>query len=185
MKTWTILAAGIILFSGCSMFSNGRIEDAAWYHMRLADSLEQRMAYREATLHYESVAVEYPLSTAYPVAVRRVAQLYASEFNEARNDSTALRWFTLCLGLPLKKSERENVQTFISLLRRTRTLREDLARRSAAVDSLTTLSRRQTGTIGADARRLQELETELVQAQKELTKMRDIDLRLSKNRGRK
>lgn len=185
MRPLILLAAAAACIAGCSMFSGGRIEDAAWYHMRLADSLEQRMAFREAALHYQSVAEEYPLSTAYPAAVRRTGFLYASEFNEARNDSTALHWLNVCLSLPLKKADRENIQVFVSFLQRIRALRDGLARRTATVDSLALVSKRQTGTIGAESRRLQELEAELIQAQKELRKMRDIDLRLSKNRGRK
>ena len=185
MRRLLFLAAAAALAAGCSLFQGGTIENAAGYHMRLADSLEQRKAFREAVRHYESVAEQYPRSASYPAAVRRIALLYAGELYDPRADSIALHWFTVYLRLPLRKAEQENAQTFLSLLRRTQTLRDDLTRRTATVDSLTLASRRQAGTISAEFRRLQEVEAELRQAQRELTKMRDIDLRLSKDRGRK
>jgi len=148
----------------------------------MADSLEQEMALQGAAEHYALVATEFPQTSAYPVAVRKAAMLYASEFNPARNDSLALRWFTACLGLPLKKPERENVQTFIALLQRVRVLQVEVTRRTASADSLASITRRQAGTVSTDQRRIQELEAELQQTQKELKRMKEIDLRLSKSR---
>jgi hypothetical protein len=185
MKQFLATALAALLVAGCSIFGGSRIESASWYHMRLADSLEQRKSFREAARHYESVAELYPQSTAYPAAVRRVALLYASDFNESRNDSIALYWLAIYVGMPIKKAEREDVQTVISLLRRTKALRDDLAHRTALADSLMLVNRRQASIIGSESRRLQDLEAELAQTQKELTKIRDIDLRLSKSRERK
>jgi hypothetical protein len=185
MRRLLLVAAAAALASGCSLFQGNRIEDAAAYHLRLADSLEHRKEYREAIRHYESVTGQYARSASYPAAVRRLALVYAGEFNNAHADSVALYWFGVYVRMPLKKFEQENVHAFVSLLRRSQVLRDDLARRAAAVDSLSLTSRRQAGAIGADARRLQEVTEELLQTQKELAKMRDIDLRISKNRGRK
>jgi hypothetical protein len=176
----------LILFAmcigGCTGSGESRTSELVNYHMRLADSLEQEMAYQPAAEHYSVVATEFPQSIAYPTAVRRAAFLYASEFNPARNDSLALRWFTACLRLPLKRSERENIQTFVDLLQRIQSLRTDLRRRTASADSLSGVLRRHTSTATIDARRIQELETELQQVQTELKRMKEIDVRLSKSR---
>jgi len=185
MKRLLLVAAAAVLAAGCALFQGNRIEDAAAYHMRLADSLEYRKEYREAIRHYESVTEQYARSASYPAAVRRLALLYAGEFSDARADSVSQYWFGVYMRMPLKRPEQEIVRVFLSLLRRSQTLRDDLARRTAAVDSLTLTSRRQAGTISADARRLQDVQEDLIQTQKELAKMRDIDLRISKNRERK
>jgi len=185
MKWALFVLSAAAMAAGCAGVDGSRSDDAVAYHMRMADSLEQEMALRGAAEHYAAVAEGYPQSGAYPVAVRKAAILYSSEFNEARNDSLALHWFTAYLGLPLKKAERENVQTFVSLLQRTRTLREELNRRTMMADSLGALARRQAGTLNADTRRIQDLEAELQKAEGELKKIKDIDLRLSRSRGRK
>ena len=150
--------------------------------MHLADSLEQVMAIQPAAEHYAFVATEFPQSSVYPVAIRKAALLYASEFNPARHDSLSLRWFTACLALPMKRADRENVQTFVALLQRVRVLQEEVNRRSASFDSLNSMFRRQAGALSTDTRRIQELEADLQQSQKELKRMKEIDLRLSKSR---
>ena len=167
---------------GCVVSGESRTSELVNYHMRMADSLEQEMAYQPAAEHYAVVATEFPQSSAYPTAIRRAAFLYASEFNPARNDSLALRWFAACLRLPMKRADRENVQTYVALLQRIRTLQFDLSRRTATADSIAGVLRRQTSTTTIDARRIQELETELQQVQNELKRMKEIDLRLSKSR---
>ncbi|MEW6509721.1 MAG: hypothetical protein AB1428_02045 [Bacteroidota bacterium] len=185
MNRWI---AGVLLVSvlaGCGGTEGSRTANLVNYHMRLADSLEQEMALKGAAEHYVVVATEFPQSTAFPVAARKAALLYASEFNPARNDSLALYWFTACLNLPMKKADREHFQMFVSLLRRVRTLQESLARKTASVDSLTTLAKRQSGTIMTDMRRLQDLEADLQQVQQELKRMKEIDVKLSKSRTRK
>ncbi len=182
MKTLIPMMTIGLFLAGCAGTFESRTADLVTYHMRMADSLEQEMALKPAAEHYALVATEFPQTTAYPIAVRKAAMLYASEFNPARNDSLALRWFTACLGLPLKKTDRENIQTFIALLQRVRILQEEVTRRIASADSLTSIARRQTGTVATDLRRIQDLEAELQQTQKELKRMKEIDLRLSKSR---
>lgn len=182
MKTCVLLMAIGLLLAGCAGSFESRTADLVTYHMRMADSLEQVMALQGAAEHYALVATEFPQTSAYPVAVRKSAMLYASEFNPARNDSLALRWFTACLALPLKKTDRENFQTFIALLQRVRVLQEEVTRRTATTDSLASVARRQAGSVATDLRRIQDLEAELQQTQKELKRMKEIDLRLSKSR---
>lgn len=182
MKTLVSLITVALFIAGCAGSFESRTADLISYHMRMADSLEQEMALQGAAEHYALVATEFPQTSAYPIAIRKAAMLYASEFNPARNDSLALRWFTACLGLPLKKSDRENVQTFMALLQRVRVLQEEVTRRTASSDSLTSVARRQAGAVATDLRRIQELEAELQQTQKELKRMKEIDLRLSKSR---
>jgi hypothetical protein len=64
-------------------------------------------------------------------------------------------------------------------------LREELARKTDVADSLGVASRRQGTALSSDARRIQELEGALQQAQGELKKIKEIDLGLSRNRVRK
>jgi hypothetical protein len=183
-----IKAAPVILFAthliiGCSGLDESRTPTGlSAFHMRVADSLERRMELRQAAAHYSFVAEEYPQSPAYPLAVRKAALLYASENNPGRNDSIALRWFAAYLDLPLRKPEREDVQTSLSLLRQIRILRGELLRRASAVDSIMVASRKQGTLLN---RRIQDLEAELTQVQAELNKLKEIDLRLSKSRIRK
>jgi hypothetical protein len=185
MKALLWVACAAVLAAGCADTATRRMDEAVAYHLRMADSLEQEMALREAAHHYAAIADEYPQSSAYPTAVKKAALLYANEFNDARNDSLALRWFTAYLDLPLKKPERENVQAFISLFHRMKGLHEELARKTDVADSLGVASRRQGTALSSDARRIQELEGALQQAQGELKKIKEIDLGLSRNRVRK
>lgn len=182
MKILSPLIVVAAFIAGCAGSFESRTADLVSYHMRLADSLEQEMAFQGAAEHYALVATEFPHSSAYAVAIRKAALLYASEFNPARNDSIALHWFTACLGLPLKKADRENVQTFITLLQRLRALHDEVARRAASTDSLISIVRRQAGTVATETRRIQDLEAELLQTQNELKRMKEIDLRLFKSR---
>jgi hypothetical protein len=185
MRVALAIALASAVLSGCLASPDTWGSGAVAYHMRMADSLEEAMSLQLAAAHYAAVAEEYPLSAAYPYAVRKAALLYANEFNPARNDTLALHWFKIYLGLSLRKAERENVQATASLLQRVVNARERLARLTRQADSLTVVSRAQAGTLGADARRIQALESELEQAQRELQRMKEIDLQLSKSRGRR
>lgn len=181
IASFTLFATLIVI--GCSGLDESITPTGlAAFHMRVADSLERRMELRQAAAHYSFVAEEYPQSPAYPLAVRKAALLYASENNPVRNDSIALRWFTAYLDLPLRKPEREDVQTSLSLLRQIRSLRGELLRRGTSADSVTVATRKQGMLLN---RRIQDLEAELTQAQAELKKLKEIDLRLSKSRVRK
>ena len=180
-----LLASGLVV-SGC-LTSGGDwgSEGLAWYHMHIADSLEQVSAFQPAAQQYLAVAEDYPQSSYYPVAVRKAALLYASDYNSARSDSIALRWLNVYLSFSLSRAERENVQAFVSVVQRLRVLHEEIFRQNAVLDSLASVSKRQASTLIGDAHRLQELELEVQQAQGELKKIKEFDLRLSKSRVRK
>jgi hypothetical protein len=187
MKPIGLVAVAAIIVAGCAGAGGNRnTTPAVAYRMYLADSLEQVMAIRQAADQYAIIAREHPRSSAYPRAVRKAAMLYASEYNTARSDSLSLYWFTAYLALPLKKSERDEVQTYVTLLQRIKTIRDELNRRVIVADSLIAVTKKQAGTMTADMRRrIAELEASVNEAQTELRKMKDIDLRLSKSRSRK
>ena len=181
-----IVMVFVLLAAGCSTLPDSRdAESQAAYHMRLAETLERASLLREATHEYTIVAEQYPSSTSYPAAVRKAAFLSMNRWNPAINDSVSLHWFNVYLGLPLKRQDREGARTYVYLLERIRLLREDITRQSAVVDSLSSAAKRQTFSLSSQTRLIQDLETELQQANDELKKLKEIDVRLSKTRGKK
>jgi hypothetical protein len=183
-RLWVFIAAGLTL-SGCGLFPEGRgPEAAAERRMRIADSLEQEGLFHGAATEYATVAEEFPQSSYYPSAVRRAALMYSISPYSARNDSSAYRWYIAYLSLPMKKPERENVRVTVEFLHRILLLHAQIAQIYTASDSLSVLAKRQSASLNADLHRLQELELELQNAQAELRKIKEIDLRLSKSRVR-
>lgn len=181
---WTLVAVGMTL-SGCGLFTAERsAEPEAAYRMWLADSLEQEGMFQRAATHYAAVAAKFPQSSFYPSAVRRAALMYSISPFSPRNDSAAYRWYVAYLSLPMKKPERENVRVSTELLHRALRLHAQIAQISAAADSLTVLTKRQSASLNADTHRMQALDLELQRAQAELKKIKEIDLRLSKSRIR-
>lgn len=181
---WTLVAAGMTL-SGCGLFTAEKFpETGAAYRVWIADSLEQEGMFQSAATQYAKVAEEFPRSSFYPSAVRRAALLYSISPFTARNDSAAYRWYVAYLSLPMKKPERENVRVSTELLFRILRLHAQIQQISAAGDSLTVLTKRQLASLNADSHRMQELELQLQNAQAELSKIKEIDLRLSKSRIR-
>jgi hypothetical protein len=181
---WTLVAAAVTL-SGCGLFTAETVPDSgAAYRMWIADSLEQQGMFQSAATQYATVAEQFPQSSFYPSAVRRAALMYSISPFSARNDSAAYRWYIAYLSLPLKKPERENVRVSTELLYRILRLHAQIEQISATSDSLTVLTKRQSASLNADSHRMQELELQLQQAQAELRKIKEIDLRLSKSRVR-
>lgn len=185
MKTSVILFLAVGL-AGCSPLGSMRSpESVAVALFNRADSLEQQLAIRSAAETYGTIADQYPQSSVYPQAVRKAALLTATELNIARKDSLALRWFAAYLALPTRKEEREVAQVCYSLLQRMRVLQEEMMKRSGAADSLGGVVRRLGTTMSAEQRRIADLEAELSQVQGELRRLKEIDMKLSKSRGRK
>ncbi|HUI11814.1 MAG TPA: hypothetical protein VL221_15890 [Bacteroidota bacterium] len=179
-----LLAAGLV-FAGCAVFSGGRSPSSySVRRMQAADSLEQEGLYQQAADAYAQVAVRSAHSNLYPVAVRKAALLYCLSPPTIANDSAAYRWYHAYLGLPLEKSDRENARISVELLSRIIALRAQIVQLYTASDSLTVLTKRQAASMAADAHRVQETELQLQQAQSELAKIKEIDLRLSKSRNR-
>jgi len=176
----------VLALSGCiSMSSMRTSESAALSLYSRADSLEGAMAIRAAAEAYGTIADQYPQSSVYSQAVRKAALLTAVELNPARNDSLALRWFAAYLALPSRKEEREVAQVCYSLLQRFRVLQDEMMKRSTAADSLSGVVRRMGTSMSAEQRRIADLEAEISQVQGELRRLKEIDVKLSKNRGRK
>ena len=179
-------AALLIALAGCSTSPAIRKADAdAMRHVALGDSLLRLSFLREATLEYNLVAERYPSTSVYAPAVRRAALLYCDPANPSRDDSAAIHWFGVYLALPLNAQDREVALAATSLLERIISLRLEERRADAVGDSLAAVTRRQSATAAQQARRIQELEVSLQQANDELTKLREVDVRLSKTRIRK
>ena len=179
-----LIAAGFAC-AGCGMSSGARNPSSfVARRMATADSLEQEGLYQQAAETYAQVAQRFPKSSRYPLAVRKAASLYSLSPPTMANDSAAYRWYQACLGLPLERSERENARISVELLGRILSLRAQIVQLYVATDSLSVLTKRQAASMSADARRIQEVEQQLQQAQSELTKIKEIDLRLSKTRSR-
>ncbi len=178
---WIILAAGVAL-AGCGLFQDSTShEGRAGYRMRIADSLEQEGSFQKAAAEYATVAEHFPESSYYPRAVRRAALMYSISPYSEKNDSSAYRWYITYLSLSLSKPERENVRVSVELLHRILLLHAQLSQMYTAADSLNVLTKRQDASMTADSHRMQELELQLQNAQAELKKIKEIDLRLSKS----
>ena len=84
----------------------------------------------------------------------------------------------------MSKPERENVRVSVELLHRILLLHAQIEQLYTGADSLTVLSKRQSTALGIGSRRIQDLEIQLQNAQAELKKIKEIDIRLSKSMNR-
>jgi hypothetical protein len=179
-----ILSVALVL-GGCSTSKEESRQDSdAEAILEFAESLEQDSLLDQATTQYAIIAEQYPTAAVYPLAVRRVAFLYAHPDNPARNDTLALRWMRIYEPLAQTREERHEVGVVTSLIQQIITFREEAAllqdriiRAEAEGDSITTTVRRQ-------GRRIKELETELQQINDELKKLKEVDARTSRPRRR-
>ena len=180
-----ILAAGGLMLAGCGLFSDsGGPESKAGRRMRVADSLELEGKFQDAARQYASVAEQFRQSEYYPTAVRRAALMYSISPSSTANDSAAYRWYRAYLSLPMSKAERENVRVSTELFHRILQLHAQIVQIYTTADSLSVVTKKQSATLTAGSRRMQELESELQNAQAELKKIKEMDLRLSKFRNR-
>jgi hypothetical protein len=184
MKRALCLAACVAVM-GCAGGSNSDTESRAALHIAAADSLERVAQIREAVMEYSIVAEMYPMSSYYPLAVRKAALLSLTGEDIARGDSAALHWLTRYQALPLSKGEREAARTYEYLLGRIAAIRQELDRQIMVADSLAGAQKRQQAVLLLQTRRVQELEDELKTASSELTKLKEVDQRLSRTRNRK
>ena len=165
-----------VLLAGCAPSKDtGSAEGDAEAVLAFAESLEADSLLDQATAQYAIIAEQFPTAGVYPLAVRRVAFLYAHPDNPARNDTLALRWMRIYNPLARTREERQEVAVVTTLIQQNMTLREQLSRESASGDSLATLLRRQ-------GRRVRDLEAELQQVNDELRKLKDVDVRTSRKR---
>jgi hypothetical protein len=145
--------------------------------MEFAESLERDSLLAQATSQYAIIAEQFPTADAYPIAVRRVAFLYAHPDNPAHDDSLALRWMRIYQPLAETREERQEVTIVTSLIQQTIVLREMLEQQTASGDSLEASARRQS-------RRVKDLESELQSVNEELRRLKEVDVRTSRSRRR-
>jgi hypothetical protein len=183
MKPIHAFTVACLIASGCSTSRvDSDTEARASRHMAVADSLEQALAYDQATLEYRIVAELYATSSAYPAAVRKASLLYLNPDNPTRNDSLAAHWLSTYLGLPVQWSERENARALLHLLERVTALQNDLAQRQKVTDSLAAVTRKQDAQLSTQAQQLQALQNELKQVRQELDKLKQVDVQINRSR---
>jgi hypothetical protein len=176
----------LALLWGCSSPGTfNEFEYQARKHIVLADSLERVASLRESLLEYRLVAERYPSSTVYEGAVLKTALLYSDPENPAANDSASLFWFNRYLTLTPMEGEKQIIRMYLETFDHTKTLRDSLRIAASTNDSLVSTIKRQTGDAAARIKRVQELESELQRASLELKKLKEVDLRISKSRGKK
>jgi hypothetical protein len=177
------LALAAAAVAGCGTLVGEHGEEAeARRQVELARTLEAASNLREAAHEYSMVAQRYPNSSVWPTAVRKTAILYASPLNPSRNDSISLVWFAAYQSLPLNPLEKDVVQSHVALQGRMKALDDELNRQKEANDSLSVSVKKLAAAATAQGRRTQELEAQLRQTSEELKKLKEVDIRLSKNR---
>jgi hypothetical protein len=175
----------VLAAAGCS--STGGLSDPetqARRRMAIADTLERASALKEATLEYTIVAERFSGTSVHAAAVRKAALLYSSSANPAANDSSSRYWLTRYLDLTRSAEEKQIIRMYMAMVDRVALLRDSVARQTVANDSLSALARRQTGDLTTRAKRMQELEAELQKASDELKRLKEIDVRVSRSRGK-
>jgi hypothetical protein len=176
MRILPALVLSTLMLQGCTPSKEAAGTDSdADAVMEFAESLERDSLLDQATAQYAVIAEQFPTADVYPLAVRRVAFLYAHPDNPARNDTLALRWMRIYQPLARTREERQEVGVVTSLIQQTMILRGQLARETVTADSLAAAHRRQ-------GRRVKELETELQQVNEELRKLKEVDVRTSRTR---
>jgi hypothetical protein len=176
----------VTLLWGCgSTGTFNEFEYQARKHIALADSLEKVPSLRESLLEYRLVAERYPSSSVYNGAVLKTALLYSNQDNPAANDSAALYWFNRYLVLTPMEGEKQIVRMYLETLGESKALRDSLRVTTTVKDSLESTVRRQSTESAARIKRVQELESELQKASLELKKLKEVDVRISKSRGKK
>jgi hypothetical protein len=134
---------------------------------------------------YQLIANTTPRSSVTNEATRKSAVLTGSVRNPERSDSLSLQWFRRYLSLPITPAERENAELSISLLDRVLTQQRHGMFYAAKADSLQEVVRRQGETIASQSQRILGLEREVRNANAEVRRMKEIDVRLSQSNKRR
>jgi|GEM_PF-2391132 hypothetical protein len=178
-----LLVAAVL--HGCSASRDvNDVETQAQRHLALADTFERASALREATFEYQIVAERFPSSTVYATAVRKVALLFSSPTNPAANDSASLYWLSTYLVLTQSPEEKQIIQMYLTTVGQVEALHDSLTHQCALNDSLAAVARKHSSELSLRARHTQELEAELQRASNELKKLKEIDERISRSRGK-
>ncbi len=153
--------------------------------MEAAEGYEHAGDLGNATREYAIVASTYTKFDGYPKALWKAATLYLNERNPAANDSSAISMLTLYVALPGTEAEETDAKMRLSLVERIVNLKNVLSRTERSVDSLGQVARKQTASLSTQAQRVNELETEVRQTKDELTRLKELDVRLSRLRRRR
>jgi hypothetical protein len=153
--------------------------------LELAQAFEAGSDLRRAIYMYQLIANSTPRSSVTNEATRKSAVLTGSVRNPERSDSLSLQWFRRYLSLPISPDERENAELCIFLFDRLFTQRRHSMFYAAKADSLQEVVRRQGGTIAAQTQRILDLEREVRNANAEVRRMKEIDVRLSQTPKRR
>jgi len=149
--------------------------------MQLAGTLAQSGDFRRAIHVYTMVAEKSPETPWGATAAYRAALLLSSPRNPSRNDSLAAVWYRNTIARTKSEDERLQAEVCIALLDRLQVRVTDARRQRTIVDSLQTSLRRQSGMILSQTRRLQDMEREVVTAQTELRRLKEVDVTLSRS----
>jgi hypothetical protein len=173
-----VLALTAILLCCCSPHKEIILDDPdAILQMKIADSLEAASAIHEAAGYYASVAIKHPTASFYKKAVLKAASLYCNPFNTSIEDSVALAWFRVYVGLPVSKEEKQHATIFISLLERIITLQH-------GIENLGSSLKKQIQETTSHDEKIRDLENQIQETKEELEKLKDIDVKVHK-RGTK
>ena len=173
----------LVLCSGCSSsLVDQDSEQRAKQHTRTGRALESASRWNEAAMEYAIVAELYPRTGFYEDAVRKAALLFSHPDNPARSDSTALHWFRVYEELPLSDPERHSVQLHVRAIEEMSALRGMLDHQTSITDSLSGSSKQQQQELMAQSKQIHELELEIAKLNEELDKLREIDMKVGRNK---
>jgi|WetSurMetagenome_2_1015567.scaffolds.fasta_scaffold305998_2 hypothetical protein len=184
----TSLCAALIL-AGCASPQPPRIKPSVdtgpKRQLDLARAFETGSDLRRAIYLYQMIATDNTRSPVTIEATRKAAVLTGSVRNPERSDSLSLQWFKKYLSLPITPAERENAELCISLLDRVLTQQRHGMYYAAKADSLQEVIRHLGTALVSQSQRVLELERETRNANAEVKRMKDIDVRLSQSRRRR
>ena len=186
MDRWLCSLLGILaLCGGCSSPQTDRdSEQRAAQHFAAGRALEEAGRLNDAAMEYAIVAEIYSATTFHDDAVRKAALLYSHPDNPARNDSTSLHWLALYKELPLSDPELQSVQLHIKAIEEMSDLRKKLEQQTSVTDSLSETTKLQLQEIIAKSKRMHELEQEIAKLSDELEKLREIDMKVGRNKDK-
>ena len=186
MDKWLYPLLGVLsLCGGCSpSLVDQDSEQRAEQHTRAGRALESASRWNDAAMEYAIVAELYPKTSFHEDAVRKAALLFSHPDNPAHNDSTALHWFHVYEDLPLSDPERQSVKLHVRAIQEMTALKGMLDHQTSITDSLSVSSRQQQQEFMAQSKRIHELELEIAKLNDELDKLREIDMKVGRSKGK-
>ncbi|HUV78365.1 MAG TPA: SPOR domain-containing protein [Desulfobacterales bacterium] len=171
------------LVAGCfSQFRGSESELQARNHMDRAVALEDASEYHQAAQEYSIVAERYPSTNYYKTAVWKAALLNIHPANSKIDYNAALYWLKVYLGLPLSPEDKESAALYVAMLEHINVLESILSAFAAEKENLQAVAQKQSSDLVTVTQRLSQLEADLTQAQAELIKMKEVDVRMHRSR---